>query len=105
MLSRGRHTRLVASSTPRFRRQERGFAASARGRRGAELKHKAIESPLENAFASMQMTICMRSRGLKRIHAVDWPARVIRMYACSAFNKGELQRHSGLLTWTPVTVL
>jgi hypothetical protein len=54
-------TRMVASSTPRTRKQEGAFTASARGRRGAGLKHKAIELPLENTFTSKQM--------MKRMHA------------------------------------
>jgi hypothetical protein len=38
----------------------RGTTASARGRRGAGLKSKAIRSRLENTFTYMQMTNCIR---------------------------------------------
>jgi hypothetical protein len=44
---------MVAASTPRIRRQERGFTASARGRRGAEPKHKVIQVAVENTFRSI----------------------------------------------------
>jgi hypothetical protein len=50
----------------------RGFTASARGRRGAELKDKVIESSLENAFASMQMT---------NLHAMQGTAANLRAQA------------------------